>query len=96
MKQVPFRLWGAVERLGLDPAFGSALAQDYESGIDAVTRSLERRTGLKCCAGPCDEGSVQERGVVVAKHYALTLGRPLRSGGYTPEGKLWISIPSEV
>ncbi len=89
-KRIDYVVWGVgAKKLRLED--GYAMREDYQAGIDAVARSLERRTGLVCCAGPRDEGI--EKGKDPRRHYSLTLGRPVRGGGYCPEGEVWFGIP---
>ena len=80
-------LWGAqLDRVGLP---GSIQVRGD------VTRSLERRTGLTICGGPRDEGVSLSRGRPTSHHYACTLGRPARGGGYTPLAEVWWAEPIE-
>ena len=62
-----------------------------ETRVEAVCRSIEAHTRL--CVVTCrhDGTALPER----AEHYQITLGRSLRSGGYSVEGSLWISIPAD-
>ena len=72
-------------RVRVDPVWGASAS---------VVRSLERRTGLVCCAGPRSEGTALDRhGDPESRHHVCTLGRPVRGGGYCPEGEFWFSIP---
>ena len=89
--RITFTAWGN----GLDKIYvpSWATGDDCDYGVEAVVKAFERKNGLSCCAGPRDEGSVMERGVCVARHYAFTLGQHLRSGGYSPRAEVWISIP---
>ena len=62
--------------------------------VDAVRKSIERRTGLSFCGGPRHDGtSLDGRGQPESRHYQGTLGRHLRTGGYSVEGELWFAIP---
>lgn len=66
-----------------------------ESDLDAVVRSVCRRTGLSICAGPRNEGTALVRNQPVARHYAFTIGRPVSrrlGGGYTPVAEVWVAI----
>jgi len=93
-QRINFSRWGR-KLSGL--AFATyAVAQDGESPIDAVVRSVERTTGLQVCGGPRSDGYAVERGHKTAAHYQMTLGRPCRGGGWSPEAELWVSIPVEV
>jgi len=90
--RVHFNIWGR----GIDGLSVAAYAvrHDYESSIDAVVRSLERTTGLRCCGGPRDDGVAQATpSNPAAQHYQLTLGEPLSTGGYCPRAEVWASIP---
>lgn len=89
--RVNFVAWGnRVDRITL-PAY--AMRQDYETDLEAVVRACERASRLVCCAGPRNEGTALNRGEPKAHHYAFTLGRPARGGGYSPEAEIWVSIP---
>jgi len=90
-RRVSFTTWGRRAR-GLSFA-QYAVAQDYEAKIEAVVRSIQRTTGLVCCAGPRYDGMTLEKGKRCAIHYQITLGTPCRGGGFTPKAKVWISIP---
>lgn len=75
----------------------------HEQPINAVVASIERRTGLTCCAGPCSQGTRLEKGQPCEDHYSLTLGRPinrrrLRDGrtthdGFSPVCEIWCAVP---
>ena len=65
-----------------------ALLSEDERPIDAVVRSIERRTRTTCCAGPrldswCPGGGTRT--------YQATFGRPA-DGGYNVAGELWIYV----
>lgn len=93
MRKIHFSTWGRGVR---DLEIASyAVAQDHETNIEAVTRSLERTTGLTVCGGPRDDGMALENGKPAALHYQLTLGQRV-SGGYSPEAEVWVAIPVEV
>lgn len=87
-RRVHFQSWGTGA-----PGDGYAIERDAEGAVRAVVRSLERRTGLSVCAGPRSEGTALEQGEPSENHYAVTLGRPCRGGGWTPEAEVWFSIP---
>lgn len=74
------------------------VAHDHESGVgkaDSVARSCERRLGLAVACGPTSDGYVQDRhGRCVERHYRMTMGKPLRTGGYSVEGEVWFSVPA--
>jgi hypothetical protein len=59
----------------------------------ATAESIARRLRLAVASGPRDEGTAIERGAPVSHHYAVTLGRPCRGGGYTPEAEVWFAVP---
>lgn len=79
---------------GLSVADGFAMRDADESKIDAVARSIARRTGLKVC-GLLDQGSAIRNGKPSARHYELTLGEALPQhvgGGYSVRGSVCVSI----
>lgn len=90
--RVNFSAWGRhLDRITL-PAY--AVRQEFETDVEAVVRACQRASGLFCCAGPRDEGTaLDRRGKPEANHYAFTLGRPVRGGGYSLEAEVWVSIP---
>lgn len=65
----------------------------YHAVLDAVVRSICRRTGLAMCAGPCGQGTSLRNGKPESEHYSATLGRPCRLGGYNVVGEIWFAIP---
>lgn len=87
--------WGvAVGRLGLVPgAFRVRRTGSDFTDVAAVVRSVERRTRLRVCGGPCSQGTALDgRGHSTAHQYSMTLGRPCRTGGYSVVAELWVSI----
>jgi hypothetical protein len=89
-KRINFNYWGA-QRLRM-PAY--AMMGDAFSRIDAVCRAIARSTGLAVANCRGDGTALDRHGRPEADHYELTLGRPLRSGGYSVEGRLWVSLPA--
>jgi hypothetical protein len=78
-------IWGLRGRLaGLEVT--SIRQQDDESRIAAVCRSVARRTGL--AVANCRLDSRSPDGTI----YEVTLGKPLRSGGYAVEGGFWARV----
>ena len=66
---------------------GYAIVRDDESKLDAVIRSIERRTRLVFCSQvrlDCITGDDY--------HYVGTLGRPCEHSGFTPEVQVYFSI----
>lgn len=61
--------------------------------IDAVRRSVERRTGLRVCGCRSDGTALDRKGQPESRHYQMTLGLPCRTGGYSVEGEIWAAIP---
>jgi len=91
MRTIKFSRWG--RKIG-DLKFATyAVGQPGESPIEAVIRSVQRTTGLCLCGGPRLEGQIVEKRRPVATQWAMTLGRPVRGGGFEPRAELWISIP---
>lgn len=66
-----------------------------DASLENILRRLERETGLKVCSRPCSQGIALERGKPSAAHYSVTLGRPVKGGGYSPEAEIWFSVPIE-
>ena len=88
MERIHFSTWGKNAPWG-----GYAIRKDGETQVQAVCRSLERRSGWIVCAGPRNEGTALTNGTPTANHYAVTLGSPVRTGSYTPRSEVWFSIP---
>lgn len=84
-----YTTWGR----GDVPRGGYAVARDGEDAVEAVIRSMERKSRLQRCGGPRGEGTAVHRGVPTARHYAVTLGTPCRGGGWTPRAEVWFAIP---
>ena len=92
--RIKFTTWG---RKASELNFASyAVCQEHETPIEAVSRSIERSTGLTICAGPRNDGTAMENNEPVANHYQLALGTPCRGGGYSPEAEVWVSVPVDV
>lgn len=64
-----------------------------ETPCEAAVRSIERRTGLRVCGGPCPQGQSFSHGKVESNHYSATLGTWSRFGGYDVRGEVWFAIP---
>ena len=86
--RVYYTTWGK----GLVPPSGYALREEWEQPIEAVIRSMERKSGMQRCGGPCNQGTALERGIPISRHWSLTMGRPCKGGGWTPEAEVWVSI----
>lgn len=78
-------IWGLRGRFA-DLKVASIRQQDDESRIAAVCRSVARRTGL--AVANCRLDSRSPDGAI----YEITLGKPLRSGGYAVEGAFWARV----
>ena len=93
VRLIQVRAWGHREAAQSLPAiFGvRRTEQDYTS-LTAVQRSIHRRTGLEIC-GCTQQGTALEGGRPESHHYEVTLGRALRTGGYSVEGSVWVAIP---
>lgn len=108
--RVSYHVWGSgATKLGLTDSYAmframkpgltdsdARLSSFSGSKLSAVLSSLERRTGLLCCAGPKDEGMELSHNRPVARHYCCTLGRPMRLNGrpdgYSVVAQVWFSI----
>jgi hypothetical protein len=86
MKRTSFSAWGrAVHDRDL-PSW-AMYEPETEAPIAGVCRALARKLRLSvvnCCS---DGGDQTER------HYQLTLGHKLRSGGWSVEGQCWVAVP---
>jgi hypothetical protein len=85
-KRINFSTWGHKNGLRLA---GYAIDTDGLGRAEAVAQSIARTTGLRWCGGLRSEGTSIPDG---ADHYAGTLGRPCRDGGYTPVTEIWFAI----
>lgn len=88
--RIAYSVWGAATKLGLSDSY--AMSDGVSPDIDRVVASLERRSGLACCAGPRDDGTALLHGRPVAYHYTIMLGSPCPGGGWTPRGQVWIAL----
>lgn len=89
-RKVDFAAWG--NRAGFElPSY--AMADETETDIGAVRRAIERASGYAVATCRHDGSAVDGRDRVTATHYELTLGTPMRSGGYSVAGSLWVAIP---
>ena len=90
MKHIYFTAWGSRD---IDvPAY--ALLDEDESKAYAVARAIANKNGMAICAGPRFENSnVTNNNVITDHNYQITLGRPVKTGGYSVEAQVWFSIP---
>lgn len=75
---------------------GMAIVRDGDTPVEAVCRSIERRTGLSVIACRSDGTRLDGRGRPEANTYEITLGRVLAKrfgGGYSVDGRCWIAVP---
>lgn len=90
-RRIHFSAWGQGDWVA--PNYCYFLDRDY-SKVSAVIRSIESLNGATCCAGPQDQGTSLDRyGDPEAHVYSFALGHPVRGGGYSPIGQVWVSIP---
>ena len=88
-RKVDFAAWG--NRAGFKlPAY--AMADETETDIGAVRRAIERTSGYAVATCRHDGSAVDARDRVTATHYELTMGTPMRSGGFSVAGRLWVAI----
>lgn len=69
--------------------------RDGEPIMDAVQRSVARRTGYAVVTCRSD-GTELDCGRPVAQHHQMTLGSPVPrrlGGGWNVEGEIWVSVP---
>ena len=89
MERIYFSAWG---EHGLDiPKY--AMSKEYETKADTVSRAIARKNRLEVCAGPKLENTSVENDIPTAYNYQITLGRPVKTGGYSVEAQVWFSIP---
>lgn len=87
-KLIPISVSGSLaHRFDLDGRF--ARQGDDESDIQAVVRSIARRTRTVCCAGPRLDSWTQGGGT---RTYQATFGRHIGGGTYNVQGELWIYV----
>lgn len=88
-RQIPIKYWGrGVEELRFARY---ALCAGDDRPHEAVARSIARTTGLEWTSLRFDGLAVSSSGT--SKHWCGTLGKPLRSGGWSPVAEVWFSIP---
>lgn len=68
---------------------------DMESKPQAVARSMARRVKLGVATGPHQDGWREAGGRCVERHYRMTMGRPMRSGGWSVVGEVYFSLAAE-
>ena len=91
MARVYFSAWGnKIDDLDI-PAY--AMGKDGEFDSDLVAESIARKNGLHVCAGPQPQGTALKSGKPYEYHYSMTIGRPVKSGGFSPVAEVWFSIP---
>ena len=73
-----------------------AMADDTETDISAVRRAIEHTSGYAVAVCQHKGSALDGRGRVTAAHYELTLGTPMRSGGYSIAGRLRVAIWNPV
>jgi len=84
MRRVYFDTWGHTRDI---PRAQYALAEEYESGSEAVARSIERTSGYYVCGGPRLDSSTP-----TADIFEVTLGRLLPGDGFRPVCQVFFSI----
>ena len=89
--RINFDAWGCcLDRITL-PAY--AMRQEGETGIDAVCRAIDAQNRPTMCVTCRHDGAALKGGKPESNHYQITLGLPVKSGGYSVEGNIWIAIP---
>jgi hypothetical protein len=71
-----------VDVKGLLPDSFVVRCAEGESPDAAIARSIERRTSLSVCGGPRADG----------QGWAMTLGRPVAGGGYSPVAEVAVRV----
>ncbi len=92
-RRIHFTAWGvSYPKLRL-PAYAMRPSDKIYGGErEWVCRAIERKTGLHVVTCRPD-GVSQCKDLPDSRHYQLTLGRPCRGGGWSPEAELWVAIP---
>jgi len=92
--RIQFDHWGLRGSVKI-PAY--AMRQPEETNVDAVARSIARKSGLDIASRPTPQGTeCDENGRPRANQFELTFGRPVprrHGGGMSVEGSVWVSIP---
>jgi hypothetical protein len=70
-----------------------AMAQDEESSIEAVRRSIERTTKLTCCDGPHFQCYEIYKENPISAIWEMTLGTPKSDGGYDVVTQILVQLP---
>lgn len=84
MKRLYFTAWGYNDEIEI-PAY--SMETDLPRP-ETVSESIARKNGLSVCAGPrLDSWNGNE------SHYQMTLGKPVRSGGWNVVSEVWFAIP---
>lgn len=96
ISEVEINIWGqrVEERIGRSIR---VRVGEHDTALGAALRSIARRTRRVVVASRHDGTSLARvHGIEVASAniYHVSLGTPVRSGGYDGAGELWISIPA--
>jgi len=92
MKRTLFSAWGPAVHGRELPAW-AMFDPEVEAPVAGVCRALERKLRLSvvnCCS---DGTALDDHGRLEAQHYQLTLGRRMRGGGWSLEGRAWVAVP---
>ena len=89
--RINFDAWGrGLDRITL-PVY--AMRQEGETSIAAICRAIDAKNRPIMCVTCQHNGTALKGGKPESSHYQITLGRPVKSGGYSVEGNVWIAIP---
>jgi hypothetical protein len=69
-----------------------AMADETETDIMAVRRVIEHTSGYAVAVCEHKGSAKNDQGRVTSARYDLTLGTPMRSGGYSVSGQLHVVI----
>jgi len=89
-RKIEFAWWGGRGSEVAMPAY--AMADEYETDVQAICRAIHRKSGLHVITCRPDGYNI-ERDQLTEAHFELTLGDPCPGGGWTPRAERWIGVP---
>jgi hypothetical protein len=94
VRKVAFAAQG--NRPPIPPLPRYAMADETETDIMAVRRVIEHMSGYAVAVCEHKGSAKDDQGRVTSANYNLTLGTPMRSGGYSVAGQLHVAIWNPV
>jgi hypothetical protein len=97
MTTINFAHWGNRDGRIEMPKSVRAVDDGYSSPIGLISRAIERKNrGLAVANCRRDLQEVDRHGAVLSTHYELTIGKPVKTGGYNIVGSVWVAVKNAV